>query len=336
MKQELNKWVAQWIGYGDNFTGNQSASPMLAIDFCIDKSKYKQIMAYISALGLFEASINGKKLSDTYFDPGESNFARCVYYVAYDITPYLNDGLNTIGIVLGNGQYTNFNVNQVMEKDGELIEPHRYQKNDGKVFETGIYGNKKVIAEIHGMTDNGDDKIILTSGENWYITDSPITFQNWYGGENYDARKEIEGWDCPCTDRTDWQRVKSMSPPGGVRTLRTFTPIKITERFNAEKITKISDRRYIVDFGKNGAGFPEIRLENMTEKECGIKIKLLPCEELNEDGSANQESCTQSWSRTKQCEISDSYIIKGSGNEIWHLRFTYHGFRYMEVIGFPL
>lgn len=308
---------------------------MLAADFEVKKDRYAEITAYISGLGLFEASINGKKIADTYFDPGESHFGKRVYYVAYDITGQIKNGANAIGIVLGNGQYTNFKVCQTMEQDGELIDPHRYQKNDGRVFADGIFGTKKVMAEIHGVTAGGSDELLLRSDEKWKTTRGPITFQSWYGGEDYDARAEIEGWDCPGTDRASWENANLMEPPKGRLCPRDFDPVKIVERLAPVTITKNGRGAYVFDFGKNSAGFPEIRLDDMTQINRGAVIKMLPCEELDENGFADQRSSTQSWSETRKCEISDTYIVKGSGTEIWHPVFSYHGFRYLEVSGFP-
>lgn len=316
MTNPFELYDAKWIGRGDDCSEHNTA-PLLACNFEIDK-KHDKITLYVTGLGLFEASINGKKVGDTFFDPGESNFGKRVYYCTYDITSMVHEGLNEIGITLGNGQYTNFIVNPTMEKDGELIEPHRYQKNDGKVFAEGIYGVKKAIAVIEA-----DGEKIIVTDENWLVADSPITFNGWYGGEDYDATREIISWD----------KAKLMQPPKGVLAERFFSPVRVIEKIEPVSITKTGES-YIVDFGKNGAGVPHIML-NTTPAMRGIKIKMLPCEELTDEGFADQRSSTQSWSETKKCEISDSYIIKGTGVEEWHPVFCYHGFRYLEVQGMP-
>lgn len=316
MKNVFEKYGAKWIGWGDEST-EHNVAPLLACDFDIDK-KYEKVTLYVTGLGLFEASINENKVSDTFFDPGESNFNARVYYVTYDITSMLHEGRNEIEIILGNGQYTNFIVNPTMEKDGELIFPHRYQKNDGKVLIEGLYGCKKAIAVIEA-----DGEKILVTDENWRIAESRITFQNWYGGEDYDATRELVFKD----------RAKIMTPPKGTLTERFFNPVREIERFEACSITKNMDS-YIVDFGKNGAGVPHIAL-NTTPEMRGVKITMLPCEELDEKGFADQRSSTQSWSETKKCTISDSYVIKGTGKEEWHPVFCYHGFRYLEVQNMP-
>lgn len=315
MENILKKYNAKWIGEGDNCTEHNSA-PLLMRRFSLDNTE--NIVLYVTGLGLFEAYINEKKVSDTYFAPGESHYGKRVYYEKYDISHLVTPGENEIRILLGNGQYTNFIINPTMEKDGELIEPHRYQKNDGKVFAKGINGSKKAIAVIE---KNGE--AIVVSDESWLLAKSNITFQSWYGGEDFDAAKSI------VFDK----KAVVMSPPTDILTERFFNPIREIERVKAVSITKNCDS-YIVDFGKNGAGVPLIKLDTTPDMR-GVKITMLPCEELDENGFADQRSSTQSWSETKKCEISDSYTVAGVGREEWHPIFCYHGFRYLEVKGMP-
>lgn len=316
---------AKWIGREKGWT-NHSAADYIAKNFCADKKKYKKFTLKISAQGLFKASINGKDLADTFFDPGESHYGKMAYFVTYDITNFLSDGKNALGVILGNGQYTNFIVNPTMEKDGVLIEPHRYQKHDGKVFAEGIYGIKKMIAVIEADGDK-----ILWSDESWLVTEGAVVFQNWYGGEDYDATREVKGWNMPSCDRRKWDRVGVFEDICVAFTERFFNPVRVVEKIEPVKITK-NGESYIVDFGKNGAGVVKIKLET-TPAMRGNKIEILPCEELTEQGLADQRSSTQSWSETKNCTVSDSYVIKGSGEEEWNPIFCYHGFRYAEVKG---
>lgn len=316
MENIFEKYNAKWIGEG-NECKEHNCAPLLMCNFNIEK-KYENVTLYITGLGLFEASVNKKSVSDIYFAPGESNYGKRVYYEKIDITDKVCEGENSITILLGNGQYTNFTVNPTMEKDGELIEPHRYQKNDGAVFHKGINGNKKAICVIEA-----DGEEVLVTNEKWKIAKSNITFQNWYGGEDYDATRVV----------SFNENAKVMNPPCELFTERFFNPVREVERFCAKSVVKRGES-YIVDFGKNGAGVPHIKLETTPEMR-GVKIKMLPCEELDEFGFADQRSSTQSWSETKKCTISDSYTIAGTGREEWHPIFCYHGFRYLEVQGMP-
>ncbi|MBQ8003152.1 MAG: family 78 glycoside hydrolase catalytic domain [Clostridia bacterium] len=321
MTNPFELYNAKWIGEGDDCTEHNHA-PVLMGRFNTDK-KYEKVMLYITGLGLFEASVNGKKVADIYFAPGESNFAKRVYYEKLDITRLVNVGENEISILLGNGQYTNFKINPTMESNGQLIAPHRYQKNDGCVFAKGINGMKKAICVVEA-----DGEAICVTDEKWFVAKSNITFQSWYGGEDYDATYKV----------VFENNAKIMQPPSSefyetIYAQRFFNPVREIERFDAISITKNGDS-YIVDFGKNGAGVPHIVLDT-TPAMRGIKIKMFPCEELSASGFADQRSSTQSWSETKKCEISDSYVIGGTGREEWHPVFCYHGFRYLEIKGMP-
>lgn len=340
-------WKGKWIGQGDAYKGDKSIAPVLRKEFhlnhCIQNTEMTDKRndfhregnmvrgrLYISGLGLFQAALNGQELSDNLFEPGESDATKTVYYVVYDVTDKLKDGNNVLQVTLGNGQYTNFQINPVMAKpDGTLLAPHRYQKNDGGFVKPGISGDKKLIAQLEITYANGESEIVIVSNESWSWKNSPTVFQNWYGGEDYDATLEEQEW------HIGSQPVKCMNAPGGVLTAREFPPIHIVERISPKDIKKLPGGRWLVDMGRNGAGFLEI-LINTTEQMRGQWIKMYPAELLNTDGSGvNQASCTQSWSERFQCVIQNAYRIKGCGKEKWHPSFCYQGFQYVEVEGWP-
>lgn len=335
---ELSDWKGQWIGQGDDFQGNKAAAPMFVKDFRIQNyEEIERARLYISGLGLFQASINGKTLADTYYDPGESSAGKTVYYVTYDVTEHIQEGANAIGVILGNGQYTGFQINPVMTlPDGTEVPEHRYQKNDGIVFEKGIQGNKKFIAQLEIAYEDGSKEIKVISDTNWKWLESPTVFQNWYGGEDYDSLQERQNWDSPNGSRDGWKRAIVMQEPGGRLMAREFEPIRITESFYPQSVKQLSNGNWLVDMGKNGAGFVRLRLYNTTEQMRGTWIKMYPAEILKEDGSGvDQSSCTQSWNERYHCAIINSYRVKGMGEETWNPSFAYQGFQYVEVEGFP-
>ena len=314
MESIFEKHVAKWICE----TGeNHSHAPVFMKKFNIEPN-HGTLKLYVTGLGLFEVHLNGERLDDIFFSPGESNYGKRVYYEEYDITDNVHEGENEITITLGNGQYTNFTVYPTMEKDGEMIEPHRYQKNDGKILHDGIYGKKKAICVI----EEGE-KALLVTDESWLTAEGNITFNSWYGGEDFDGTKEL----------VFNKNAKVAEENKVIFTKRFFNPVRIVEEVKPVSITKRGDS-YIIDFGKNGAGVEHIKLETDPTMR-GIKITMLPCEELTEEGFADQRSSTQSWSETRGCTISDSYTVRGTGVEEWHPVFCYHGFRYLEVKGMP-
>ena len=336
---EEEDWKAVWIGQGDDFYGDKSAAPALAKDFILkDKNTVTKARLYISGLGLFTASVNGKPVSENLYEPGESEFNRRVYYVTYDITSFLQEGRNVIGVLLGNGQYVNFAVDPVMKKgDGTLSPRHRYQKDDTIFLKDGICGDKKLLAQIEFTRTDGTVEIAAASDESWKIGESPVTFQNWYGGEDFDGQKaqRLRGWDTPEADFTGWRNAVRMQPPKGKLSAKEFLPIRIWEHWTAESVKELPNGNWLVDMGKNSAGFVRLRLWN-TGKYEGRKVEMYPAEVLKADGSGvDQASCTQSCDTLWQCAVKDSYIIAGTGTEEWHPSFCYHGFQYVEVAGFP-
>lgn len=328
-------WQAVWIGQGDDYKGDKSTAPLFAGEFFIrDRTAIRRARLYISGLGLYQASLNGRKLADTLFDPGECDATKTVWYVTYDVLDDLREGENVLGVVLGNGQYTNFEVNPVMSlPDGTLCPEHRYQKNDGAFVKPGISGDKKLIAQLELTDRDGRREIVLATDATWRWTDGPVVFQNWYGGEDYDATREVEAWDLPGMDRDEWKPARCMKAPAGLLTAREFPPIRVVEKFAAKSVIKLSGDTWLADMGRNGAGFPQLCLET-TEEMRGTWIRLYPAELLKEDGNGvDQVSCTQSWNQRFHCEIRDSYRMKGTGKEVWHPSFCYQGFQYLEIKG---
>lgn len=283
--------------------------PIFAKDFNVDTSKVVSARLYISGLGLYEAHINGENVADTLFDPGETDFEESVQYVTYDVTKSLKSGANAIGIMLGNGVY---NIGST---------PGRYQK-----YGMDRAAELKCIAQLEITKTDGSIEKIITDNQ-FYQTEGPITFSGWYGGEDYDARKEIAGWDKSGTDQSNWGNAGLVSPPKGALTARNTTPIRKTDEIIPKAVTKLSNGHYLVDMGVNFAGIYELTLPGMTAALAGTTVKLHPAELLNAGGTVNQESTGS--------PIYDSYTIRGAGEEKFSPRFVYHGYRYLEIEGMP-
>lgn len=333
---EKQDWKGIWIGQGEDYEGSKEAAPVFSGQFKADLEQIESARAYISGLGLFKASVNGQKLSDTFFEPGESDATKTVYYVTYDIKNYLKQGNNFLTVTLGNGQYTGYTIDPVMVlPDGTKSSFGRYQKNDSCFVKPGICGNKKLIAQVEITFIDGTRKVVCASDEGWLWINGPTIFQNWYGGEDYDACREEVLEQLPSEDN-GWKRAERMKSPTGKLMARECPPIRIEERFVAKKVTKLGEGHFLVDVGKNGAGFVQVILHGTTKENRGQWIYLYPAETLNEEKTkVDQRSCTQSWSERFDCVIRDSYRIKGSGEESWQPSFCYHGFQYVEVVGFP-
>jgi len=291
-------WKAHWIGLSDK---KNEKGPLFRKEFKLDKD-IARARVYISGLGYYELRINGKRVGDYVLDPGRTDYSKRVLYVTYDITNFLKKGTNAVGIMLGNGWY---NAQGVM---GEVS-----------------YGLPKLILQINiDFVDNTTTRII--SDSTWKIADGPIISNNVYLGESYDARLEKPGWDTPNYNDITWNDAKIVESPGGVMKAQMLQPIKVLRIIKPIKITNPKSGIYIYDMGQNMVGWVKLFVRGIR----GTKITLKFAERLYDNGMINPKTAGSEFGITQ----TETYILKGKDIEVWQPRFTYHGFRYVEVTGF--
>ncbi|HTH32500.1 MAG TPA: family 78 glycoside hydrolase catalytic domain, partial [Lacibacter sp.] len=262
--------------------------------------KIKQATAFVCGLGQFEFSINGKKVGDHFLDPGWTKYSKHAQYVSFDISSYLKNGINAIGVMLGNGFY--------------YIPGERYRKM------TGAYGYPKMIAKIIVEYTDGTKSTII-SDESWKTSPSPITYSSLYGGENYDATLEQKGWNEAGFNDNNWKKVVIAEPH--VLVAQTAPPVKVMQQFKPINTKEIKNDVWVYDMGQNMSGIPQV----VVRGKRGDTIRITPAELLKEDGTANQ--------RATGSASYYQYILKGESEETWHPRFTYYGFRYVQVDVLP-
>jgi alpha-L-rhamnosidase len=281
----------------DTYKG-KNVLPLIRKIFTAQK-QIGQATVFICGLGQFELSINGKKIGDHFLDPGWTKYDRQALYVPFDITKELQNGTNAIGVMLGNGFYY---VPPV---------PGRYRK-----LKT-TFGYPKMICRLAiDYTDGSHEDVV--SDETWKTSPGPVTFSSIYGGEDYDARIEQPNWDRPGFNDASWKNVVLVD---GVPILNAQMeePLKILRSFEPKKISELSPGKIVYDLGQNASGIPEIKVSGNK----GDTIRIIPAELLKEDGSANQ--------RATGSPYYLEYIVKGNGIESWQPRFTYYGFRYLQI-----
>ncbi len=292
-------------------------SIILRKSFDTGKRNITDAIVYVSGLGHYELKINGEKAGDSEFAPLWSEYDKTVYYNAYDVTSLLRSGRNAVSVLLGNGF---FNV----QRQG------RYSK-----LQTS-FGAPQLLLRMEINYDDGSSQTIA-SDTDWRYTLSPITFNSIYGGESYDARMEISNCHLSHYDDSHWQQAVEVEAPQGTLTPQTAPPVKIMERYGIKEVTtlhadsleaasKATKRTihpsvFIADMGQNLAGFPEITVSG----ERGQKVTLVVSEALNKYGVCDQRQT----GRPHYYE----YTLKGEGTETWHPRFSYYGFRYIQVEG---
>ncbi len=316
---DKNDWAgAKWIGYeeipdslllvpGVHGDGNnlgevakkRTVVPYFRKEFSV-KKKITQAFVFVSGLGQYELYINGNKIGDHFLSPGWTDYRKTCFYNTFDVTENLRRGSNTIGTIVGNGFY---NINR-----------ERYRKL------VIAYGAPKMILKLEVRFSDGSEEIII-SDENWKTSSSPVTFTSIYGGEDYDAGLEQDGWDKPGFDDAHWKPALLVKEPIGILKPDNDYPVKVAEVIDYKKISLRKDSIYVYDFEQNASGIIKIKVRGKK----GQEIRFTPGELLSEDSLITQIATGGPYYFT--------YTLKGENEEIWMPRFTYYGFRYVQVNG---
>ncbi|HEX5153150.1 MAG TPA: family 78 glycoside hydrolase catalytic domain [Parafilimonas sp.] len=321
-------WKAQWIGDGsknparDEDYYKDDRLPLFRKEFSTNK-KIAAARLYISGLGYYEAYLNGNKIGNNMLDPGFTTYRKEVLYTTHDITSMLKKGNNVAGIMLGSGWWNPLPVKLFGRWD-----LRQYQQT----------GRPCVKAEIHIQYNDGSTAIIATD-ESWQTAPGPIIFNSVYLGEKYDARLEQKNWSNINADKSIWKNASVTAGPSGVLSAQMQPPIKITRIVKPVKIYEQGKDTFIVDMGQNFAGVTRIKVKGAA----GTKINMRLGEDVWKDGSLNYMTSVMTqikWGNggpgaPKIAWQEDSYILKGTGVETWNPRFTFHGFRYVEITGWP-
>lgn len=263
----------------------------------------------ICGLGYYEAWINGRRVGDHVLDPAQTDYDQRCLYVTHDVTAHVRLGSNAIGVMLGDGF---FNQDCVWGNGQGLS-----------------YGEPRLLAELVICLVGGERLRVVTDAS-WRCAAGPVIRSNVYAGEQYDARLKRDGWDLPGLDDKHWSAVeKTAAPVPGVRLEKQeMPPIKIIEELRPVAITRPRPGSWVADMGQNFAGWVRLRVR----APAGTVIRLRFAEALAPDGMIDTASTGVFATKVEQ---TDTYICKGHGIETWEPRFTYHGFRYVEVNGWP-
>ncbi len=264
----------------------------------------KRATLYVSGLGLFEAYLNGEKVGRDVLVPALSEYDKRVFYLTYDVTKMVHPGANALGVMLGNGRFfaPRYNIPTAMR----------------------TFGYPKLLLQLElEMADGKIERVC--SDETWKLTtDGPIRANNEYDGEIYDARKEMAGWSRPGFSETAWQQAQVVEGPPGALSAQAIAPIRVTETLKPVGVHEVRPGVYIFDMGQNMVGWCRLTVAGPR----GSKVTLRHAERLRSNGMLYMDNL-------RSAEATDTYILKGNGTEVYEPRFTYHGFRYVEVKGFP-
>lgn len=329
-------WRAKWINDGksnpakDEDFYKDDPAPLFRKEFRVGKPVLRARL-YVSGLGYYEASLNGKRVGDHVLDPGWTRYGARVFYSTYDVAAQLRSGVNCLGVMLGNGWYNPLPLRMFGQ----------YNFRDALDV-----GRPRFIAQLQIDYEDGT-KQILGSDESWKVGEGAIRFDNTYLGERVDARLAQNGWDEPGFDDRSW-RAPALAPEKlGELEAQPQPPIRVTERIDPVKIAQPSKGTYIYDFGREFSGWASLRLN----QPAGTKIVLRYGELLKPDGTLNvmtsvagqikgthknKEGVEESNGGPGAPPIAwqtDTYICRGGHEETYTPRFTFHAFRYMELTG---
>ncbi|WP_418262528.1 family 78 glycoside hydrolase catalytic domain [Flavobacterium faecale] len=272
--------------------------------------KVKSARAYVCGLGYYELYLNGKKVGDHVLDPAPSNYDKQAYYVSYDVSNQIKTGTNALGLIIGNGFYGQ-NISWKSDKESE------------KNISYGVPAARLLIK----VTYTDGSRTAFYSNENWKESTGPIVFDNIYGGDTYDARYEINGWNQVGYNDSKWGKAKTISPLVKKISAQQIPPIRRLKELTPQKIFKSASGKWIIDFGQNIAGWVQIKVKG---KE-GQLIELITTEALTQKGDEVFPGSTGGGANGMKQLLQ--YICKGKGVETWEPKFSYHGFRYAEVSG---
>lgn len=284
-------WQAKWITMDRT---DQDPLPMFRKAFPLTKPVADAVI-HICGLGQYELSINRQRIGNREMDPGWTNYRKTCLYSSFDVTDALKRGENVIGVMLGNGMYN--------------VPGGRYVKF------TGSFGPPKLICQMRVTYADGTVEIV-GSNETWKCSPSPITFSCIYGGEDYDARREQNGWDAPKFDDRQWSAAVTCDDPGGQLVSQSAPPITVAETLHAADITRLDDGRYEVDCGLNLSARPFIQVNGRP----GSQVTITCAEKRGEPWPGH----------------SYTYTLRGTNGddgEVFSPKFTFFSFQYLYISG---
>ncbi len=274
---------------------------MLRKEFAVEK-RVRRAVVYYSGQGSSELYLNGAKIGDHVLSPGLTDYDKHVLYETFDVTKQMAQGRNAIGLILGNGRYY-------------------APRDDGRMRS---FGFPKAVVQLNIEFDDNTRQTVI-SDESWKLTATgPIRANNEYDGEEYDARMEMPGWSRAGFDDSKWEQAQVVAGPAGAIVSQMAEPLRVTETLKPVSVKQLRPGVFIFDMGQNMVGWCRLHVAGPK----GTAVMLRHAETLNPDGSLYVANL-------RSARATDIYTLKGEGTEVWEPRFTYHGFRYVEVTGFP-
>ncbi len=296
-------WTASWITLENEPPANGGSLPChyYRNEFSTSK-KVESARAYVTSLGLYQLFLNGEKVGDQLFTPGWTSYNKRLQYQTYDVTDMLQKN-NAIGAVLGDGWY---------------------RGNIGWQDQDGYYGQKlALLLQLKiDYTDGTSETIVSSPG--WKVSNGPILESDIYNGEIYDARLEMDGWKTTGFDDSNWQNAGAINHTKETLIAPQGVPVKAIQEITPVELITTPKGEVVFDMGQNMVGWVRMKVDG----EKGDTVKLKFAEVLDKEGNFYTANL-------RSAKATDTYIMNGEGTEVYEPKFTFHGFRYVQLINYP-
>ena len=299
-------WTGNWIS--DRADINTLPAAHFRKSFTASKS-IRSARAYIAVAGLYELFINGRRVGDHRLDPMYTRFDRRNLYVSYDVSSWLREGSNAVGVVLGNGWYN-------------------HQSIAVWNFDRAPWRNRPAFClDIRITYQDGTTQTICTD-DAWKTHTGAITLNSIYTGEHYDSRLEMPGWNLPEFDDKDWRPAQLRAAPSKQIVSQLMHPIRNVEEVPVASIRKFSDSNYVADLGRNIAGVIKVRLRG----DSGTTVRLRHGERLYANGHVDLSNIDVYYRPKDSTDPFQTDVVILNGPVEFMPAFNYKGFQYVEVI----
>ena len=329
-----NDWRGGWIGDGTPEPATRAEqyddrpAPLMRKGFRVAKP-VERARLYAAGLGYYEVNINGARVSGNVLEPPWTSFANRVQYATHDVTELLREGRNVVGAMLGNGWYNPL----PLQMWGRI-----------NIREHLPTGEPMFIGQLEILYTDGTSETIATD-HRWRVHAGPVIRNSVYLGEVFDAQRRMSGWDQPDFDASAWRPAVPRDDEVGALEARSIPPIRITETLLPMSVSEVVPGTFIFDMGQNFAGWCRLRVEGPR----GTTVKMRLGELLHPDGTLNPMTAVAGQIKGANddgsprggpgaplvAEQCNEYTLAGGGPEMYTPRFTFHGFRFVEVTGFP-
>ena len=280
---------------------DEAAPACLRREFAVS-GHVQRATLYVTALGLYDARLNGQRVGDHVLAPDWTDYHKRVRYQAYDVTGLVQNGDNALAATLGNGWYSGHLGNGGFQQYGTV---------------------PALLAQLEITYHNGTVERVSTDAT-WKTHASPTVASDFMLGETYDARAELPGWDAPGYDDHAWTAAHVRDEKPRSLDSQVAPPVRQTAEKNPIALAEPAPGRWTYDLGQNMVGVVRLKVS----APAGTVVTIRHAEMLNPDGTVYTANL-------RGAPSTDTYTCRGGGEETWQPKFTFHGFRYVELTGLP-